>query len=132
MSKIFKLFLCCMLMISCANDEENIINGNSDYKFPFDIVITGESNLVNNIPLDVSIHPIISGDIENPNPDYKFKFSLMDAQVKNGGVLLTKDTWLNYEELTDGKLTLIFNSNNNSSAQTLTVTMKNSQSYETS
>lgn len=132
MSKIFKLFLCCMLMISCANDEENIINGNSDYKFPFDIVITGESNLVNNIPLDVSIHPIISGDIENPNPDYKFKFSLMDAQVKNGGVLLTKDTWLNYEELTDGKLTLIFNSNNNSSAQTLTVTMKNSQGYETS
>ena len=123
MSKIFKLFLCCMLMISCANDEENIINGNSDYKFPFDIVITGESNLVNNIPLDVSIHPIISGDIENPNPDYKFKFSLMDAQVNNGGVLLTKDTWLNYEELTDGKLTLIFNSNNNSSAKTLTVTM---------
>src|SRR5690554_2692097 len=54
----------------------------------------------------------------------------MDAQVKNGETLLTNDTWLNYSDLSQGKLNLTFNSNNNSSAKTLTVTMKNSQGYE--
>ncbi|WCM43551.1 hypothetical protein MG290_14600 (plasmid) [Flavobacterium sp. CBA20B-1] len=119
-----------MLLISCS-DEENLISGNSDYKFPFEIVITGESNSVSNIPFDITIHPLELGEIENPNPDYKFKFTIMDAQVKNGETLLTNGTWLNYDELTDGKLTLIFNSNNNSSAKTLTITMINSQGYET-
>ncbi len=130
MRKILKLFVCCMLLISCS-DEENLISGNSDYKFPFEIVITGESNSVSNIPFDITIHPLELGEIENPNPDYKFKFTIMDAQVKNGETLLTNGTWLNYDELTDGKLTLIFNSNNNSSAKTLTITMINSQGYET-
>ena len=129
MKKILKLFVCCVLLISCS-DEENLIGGNSDYKFPFEIVITGESNSVSNIPFDITIHPLESGEIENPNPDYKFKFSVMDAQVKNGETLLTNDTWLNYSDLSQGKLNLTFNSNNNSSAKTLTVTMKNSQGYE--
>ncbi len=131
MSKIFKLFLFCILMIGCSDGEENVINGNTNYKFPFEISITGESNPVSNIPFDITIRPLDSGEIENPNPDYKFKFTIMDAQVKNGETLLTNDTWLNYDELTDGKLTLIFNSNNNSSAKILTVTMKNNQGYET-
>ena len=129
MKKILKLFVCCVLLISCS-DEENLISGNSDYKFPFEIVITGESNSVSNIPFDITIHPLEVGEIENPNPDYKFKFSIMDAQVKNGETLLTNDTWLNYSDLSQGKLNLTFNSNNNSSAKTLTITMKNSQGYE--
>jgi len=129
MRNILKLFVCCMLLLSCS-DEENLIGGNSDYKFPFEIVITGESNSVSNIPFEITIHPLKSGEIENPNPDYQFKFSVMDAQVKNGETLLTQDTWLNFNELTDGKLTLTFNSNNNSSSKILSVTMKNSQGYE--
>ena len=129
MKKLLKLFVCCMLLISCS-DEENLISGNSDYKFPFEIVITGESNSVSNIPFDITIHPLEVGEIENPNPDYKFKFSIMDAQVKNGETLLTNDTWLNYSDLSQGKLNLTFNSNNNSSAKALTITMKNSQGYE--
>lgn len=129
MKNLLKLFVCCMLLISCS-DEENLISGNSDYKFPFEIVITGESNSVSNIPFDITIHPLEVGEIENPNPDYKFKFSIMDAQVKNGETLLTNDTWLNYSDLSQGKLNLTFNSNNNSSAKILTVTMKNSQGYE--
>lgn len=54
----------------------------------------------------------------------------MDAQVKNGETLLTNDTWLNYSDLSQGKLNLTFNSNNNSSAKTFTVTMRNNQGYE--
>lgn len=129
MKNILKLFVCCMLFISCSEDE-NLIGGNSDYKFPFEVVITGGSNSVSNIPFDITIHPMETGEIENPSPDYKFKFTIMDAQVKNGETLLTNDTWVNYSDLSEGKLSLTFNSNNNSSAKILTVTMKNNQGYE--
>lgn len=129
MKKILKLFVCCMIFISCS-ENENLIGGNSDYKFPFEVVITGGSNSVSNIPFDITIHPMETGKIENPSPDYKFKFTIMDAQVKNGETLLTNDTWVNYSDLSEGKLSLTFNSNNNSSAKILTVTMKNNQGYE--
>src|SRR5690606_29558105 len=122
MSKILKLFLCCMLMISCSNDEENIINGNSDYKFPFEVVITGESNSVSTIPFNVAIHPILTGDVANPNPNYQYKFAATDAVVKNGDVLLTEGNWLNYEDLTDGILTLMFSSANSNNPKSITVT----------
>jgi len=130
MVKILKYMICCFLLVGCNNEEENIINGNSDYKFPFELVITGESNSVSAIPFNVAIHPVLTGDVPNPNPNYQYKFSTTDAIVKNGDVLLTEGSWLNYQDLNDGILTLIFSSTNSNEPRSITVTMKNSQGYE--
>lgn len=130
MKKIFQLIVCCLLFLGCTNEEDNVINGNSDYKFPFELVITGESNSVSTIPFNVAIHPVLTGDVANPNPNYQYKFSTTDAIVKNGDVLLTEESWLNYQELNDGILTLMFSSTNSNEPKSITVTMKNSQGYE--
>lgn len=131
MVKILKYMICCILLMGCDNDEENIINGNSDYKFPFELMITGESNSVSTIPFDVNIQPILTGDVPNPNPGYKYKFSINEAQVRNGDVLLTPDTWLNYDDLMNGIVTITFTSTNSTTPKTITVTMKNNQGFET-